>query len=101
MDQFAKVRTISIEEAQKMVVPKDNRDGLSNSDFFSGLFEQFDDIKKGDKVRIVGKDKIKGQVGTIIRTHTTQHNEIVFSIELQSNGETIDRKKKNVKRCYT
>ena len=108
MDQFNKVRTIttttrnvSINDAQRMIVPKDNRDGLSSSDFFSGLFEQFDDIKKGDKIRVVGKDKFKGHVGTILRTYTTQHNQLVFSIELQSNGETIDRTKKNIKRCYT
>ena len=92
--------SISFEDAQKMVVPKDNNDGLSGSDFFSDLFEQFDEIKKGDKVRIVGKDKLKGHIGVVIRTHTTQHNELVFSVELQSSGDTVDRTKKNIKRCY-
>lgn len=88
--------TVSFAEAQTIITPSSS----NNQDFFTGLFDQFDDIKKGDKVRIVGKDKYKGHIGIVERTFTTQHNELVFAIELQSNGELIDRTKSNIKRCY-
>ena len=82
-DEFKKVKVVTFEDAQRLVIPKDNRDNLANSDFFSGLFEQFDDINKGDKIRIVGKDKFKGHIGVVERLYTTQHNELMFAVELQ------------------
>lgn len=99
-EELKKVRSVTFDEAQKMSVPNDNRDGLCSSDFFSGLFEKFDDIKQGDKVRIVGRDKYKGHIGIVERMYTTQHNDLMFAVELQSNGETVDRTKNSIKRCY-
>jgi len=92
-----KMKVVTFSEAQRLTVPAD---GLSGSDFFSGLFEKFDDIKKGDQVRIIGKDIYKGHIGMVERMYTTQHNELMFVVELQSNGEMIDRVKTSIRRCY-
>lgn len=77
-----------------------NKYNSASNTFFSGMFDQFDDIAQGNKVCIVGKDPYKGQYGIVMKTYNNQHNEHIFTIQLQTTGATIDRKKKNVKRHY-
>lgn len=68
--------------------------------FFSDLFDKFDDINIGDKVKIVGKDEYKGHIGIVVRTSTTSNNDHIFTVQLQTTGDTIDRVKNNIKRFY-
>lgn len=99
-----KVKTVTFNQAQNLnmssITAENGGTNAKPSEFFSGVFEQFDDIKKGDKVRIVGKDTYKGHIGHVERLYTTQHNEMMFVVELQSNGDMIDRPKSSIKRCY-
>lgn len=93
---FKKITVTPVEDAQTI----SSKATQPSSDFFSDLFNKFDDIKQGNKVRVVGKDKYKGHIGIIVRTFVTQHNEHMFTIQLQTTGDTIDRSKSNVKRYY-
>ena len=95
-EQFTKVSVLSIEDAQA-IQSNPNPNPNPNSNFLSGLFEHLDDLKQGDKVKIVGKDKLKGHIGTIDRIYTSQHNEHIFSIQLHTTGENVDRTKNNIK----
>lgn len=67
-------------------------------DLFSAVLEKFDDIKIGDYVRVIGKDHYKGHLGLIEGTYTTKMNDIIYKIQLQTDGETIDRKRSNIKK---
>lgn len=98
MSEFKKITVIqSIDGAQSMTKSPHTS---QETEFFSDLFEQFDDIAQGDKVRVVGQDKYKGHIGLIVRTYITEHNQHMFTIQLQTTGKTIDRSKTNLKRYY-
>lgn len=63
--------------------------------------ESFNLIDKGDYVRIIGKDQLKGLVGIVKNVNTSNNNpEPIYSIELEATGKTVQRKKSNIKRYF-
>jgi len=74
-----------------------------NDEPMSMLFgsDSFDAINKGDHVRIVGRDDLKGLIGIVIAINTqvtlTDH---IYSVELEATGEVVQRFKTNLKRYF-
>lgn len=56
-------------------------------------------LRKGDFVRIIGKDVYKGYVG-IVKNKQSRGDEKWYSIELQANGITIKRQEENLEKHY-
>jgi hypothetical protein len=76
-------------------------DGSKSHDpFLNDLLDKFDNIKIGDYVRIVGKDAHKGHIGLVEGIYVTKDNTTMFKIQLQTNGETIDKLRINLKRHF-
>jgi hypothetical protein len=63
--------------------------------------ESFNTINKGDHVRIVGRDDLKGLQGIVvsINTQITQSQHI-YSVELEATGDIIQRYHSNLKRYF-
>jgi hypothetical protein len=63
--------------------------------------DSFDAINKGDHVMIVGKDELKGLIGIIVAINShTSLPECIFSVELEANGNIVQRKRGNLKRYF-
>jgi hypothetical protein len=91
----------SIDAAQTLHVNKStSTHDTVNSSFFDDIMVKFEEIKIGDSVRVVGKDAFKGHIGIIEGIYTSQQNEQIFKIQLQTSGETIDRRRINLKRWH-
>jgi hypothetical protein len=61
---------------------------------------QADHIDENDKIKIVGKDKLKGLTGFVKRIKKESGVKI-YTVELECNGKKIDRYKENLKKIYT
>ena len=55
-------------------------------------------LNKGDIVKIIGKDPLKGHYGIIIGINVGALDTIMYSIELQTTGETVRRNATNIKK---
>jgi preprotein translocase subunit YajC len=77
-----------------------NTSQISDNSFFDNLVERLDEIKKNDKVCIVGKDKLKGYIGVVTRIYRTQHDEIMYSVQLDVNGTNVERQRNNIKKHH-
>lgn len=73
---------------------------MNNTDFLQNILEQFEDLKLHDRVCVIRKDKYKGCIGTIDRIYKTPQDTIMYTIELESTGNTIDRPKYNIKKYF-
>jgi hypothetical protein len=61
---------------------------------------RLEEINNGDQVRVIGKDSYKGHFGIVEGIYTSTQNEQIFKIQLQTTGETIDRRRSNLKRWH-
>lgn len=67
------------------------------SDMIGGMIFSHTPTKKGDCVRIIGKDEYKGYIGVV--KNVQKKNDILFySIELQADGRIIKRLETNIKK---
>jgi hypothetical protein len=69
----------------------------------SSLFgsESFNAINKGDHVRIVGKDDLKGLNGIVVSINTQITNsQHIYAVELEATGEIIHRYQSNLRRYF-
>jgi len=71
------------------------------SDFFSNFRQQalVDKLSVGDSVKIVGKDKYKGWLGTITRMKELS-GEWVYTVELQANNQRVERYRDSLRKDY-
>lgn len=72
-----------------------------DNSFFDSFIERLDEIQKNDKICIVGRDKLKGYLGVVMRIYKTQHDEVMYSVQLDATGENVERKRKNIKKHYS
>lgn len=71
------------------------------ADFFTNFRKQAleQNLTKGDSVRVIGKDKYKGWLGTV--THVKElSGECFYTVELQANSERIERFKESLRKEY-
>ncbi len=92
--------TTSFEAAQVVRIEQSSVDSKINSGFFDDLMVKFEEIKNGDPVRVIGKDAFKGHIGIVEGIYSSPQNEQIFKIQLQTSGETIDRRRSNLKRWH-
>ena len=83
------------ESARNAVTPK-----VDTKELFGAFLDQFDEIKTGDYVRIIGKDMFKGHIGLVEGIYMSVRNYIVYKVQLQTNGETVDRERHNLKKFF-
>lgn len=83
------------ESARNAITPK-----VDTKELFGAFLDQFDEIKTGDYVRIIGKDMFKGHIGLVEGIYMSVRNYIVYKVQLQTNGETVDRERHNLKKFF-
>lgn len=81
--------------SRKEITPK-----VDTHELFGAFIEKFEEIKMGDYVRIIGKDIYKGHIGLVEGIYMSVKNYIVYKIQLQTNGETVDRERHNLKKYF-
>lgn len=85
----------SCESARNGINPR-----VDTKELFGAFLDQFDEIKTGDYVRIIGKDTYKGHIGLVEGIYMSVRNYIVYKVQLQTNGETVDRERHSLKKFF-
>lgn len=85
----------SYESARNGINPR-----VDTKELFGAFLDQFDEIKTGDYVRIIGKDMYKGHIGLVEGIYMSVRNYIVYKVQLQTNGETVDRERHSLKKFF-